>query len=687
MVRIIKYSLLISAGLSVQSCKQSEDSKTNLGSDDLSHSKTDTAPQEEIRAGLTRFAPRECEFLFSGRGFTEVGESLLNELDEEANDWNNGFLIVQETEESDLPEVSPEQLKSTTDELARNPLASALGNEFLICGWNGTDKVANHLSGIWDALGRLRIISMATGYAGILKGGEFAKKELEPILDEALASLTWDHKNPLPSLLFAMEPDSPSDGVEIKRDFLKALGEALEANDFSHQKISQTIQGSVFEGYSSGIPLPGDGSNTLPFVILAGQLEEGLLFYFGDKVESLSLPKNQEQSIHPTTSSLLWNAYAGKEVIGLSFTSRELAQSLYSFSASSHPWSLASSVFEKAGLLFENQREIDQKLSSLENLELTTPNPVFHDQASVIFLEEGINLEEIGGAYFPEDSSQDKWNIHDRSSPSTFHLHYRVNEGERSRNLLQLEESLSLLYLLFKEITDPLGVDEQIPSVSKFSKSRDINERLGMIYQSWKDQVLTGIGSEYLIVGDLNGSPPDGATHPLPRAVMVAPTRNWQSLALGLSRISRHTRELHRSVSSVFEMNEDWPLTDRINQGDWHHYRERTPGDTNGWQPAIGWNRKFFFIGSNENFAHDVIQDLSIRDEGEGHGFLLDVDLGEILDLIWEWDQSARPIERESFRISELNFLRERISRLNYRARNQGGRHRVSLQLGFRENN
>lgn len=685
MVKTPKFSLLIATTLLIQGCKQSSDSETAEVPDALTA--IGPAGERAAPAGLTRFAPRETEFLFLGRGFAKVGESLLKELDEESESWNNGLLLVQESDESDLPEFSREDIKSTTNDLIQNPISAALGNEFLFCGWNGTDKVMNHLSGIWNALGRLRVTTIATGYAGIFKGEDFVMEELEPILDEALTSLKWNRETKVPSLLFAMETESPSDGNAIKRDFLKTLRQSLETNGFTYREATRTVRGSVFEGYSSEFSLPGEDQATLSFVVLTGQLEDGIFFYFGDQAESLTLPPGKEQSIHPLASSLLWNQYAGKKILALSFVDRELVKSLHSFSDSNSPWSVASEVFEKAGLRFEQQEEITTKLTTLEDLELAASKPVFHDQASVIFLDKGINLEEVGGAYFPHESSQSDWHILDESPPSTFRLHYRVDEKERTRNLLYLEETLSLIYLLFREMVDPLGVEEKSPSFAKASKSRDLNQKLGNIYRSWKDNVLTGLGSEYLIVGDLNGAPPAGESYPLPRAVLVAPVGNWRALALGLSQISRDTKDLHRSLAPIFGMNEEWPLTERVNREDWYHYRESNPTGTDGWQPAVGWNRKFFFAGSNEKFGQQTIQNLSIRDESVGDGFLLEVNLGEILDLIWEWDKSARPIESDSLRFSELNFIRERISRLKYRARSEDGKNRISLNLGFRTNN
>ena len=631
---------------------------------------------EKLATRLMRFVPREVEFVVGSRELIQIGDAVFEALNSMGDSEALLFKSVEKVEELDENGLVPD--RAVVEE--NLDFVKALSREFFVCGWDGVGESLGKVSLLAGELDRWQVETIARIYLRFLED----EKPEEPDYAEFLPGeelLKPVEAFTLPKLLFGCAPDSREIGDLIRDQWVESFEKWLLKEDVRHERVEQMVSGSRFSGFKVGIFEEGEKAIFNEFVVLSGTIEEGLFFYLGPAEEALELPTREEDSISHHTATSLWDEFGNDGALGLVYASESLVSALAGFSTPTKYWSEIRKVFESEKPEFRQPILISKKLDFLashEAVEIPLKSNAF---AAIVYLDQGIHYQSRGGQAIVDDPAEAPWVLPDIDSLNPFlKIHFRTDEVRRRATLEYLEESFSLLGLLFNEWLEPSSA-EILGEVKKTVVTLD--EELKVLYRSWKNDVLAGLEPEHLLLLQLHEG--KGEELVTPAALAVWPLKNRFRLQIGLDQIVGVFERAGVKILGAFPDLSNWPGIVREDVERTDLYRIEVPNESEVWSPTVAVDDRFLWISSSWKYLEELMKGFPKKERTDAaSGFLVDVDLRQLMQLAGRWGERSGGKVKEFLDLFEVKYLRENLSRFQYWVRTENGVPRTTMKLEFR---
>lgn len=610
-------------------------------------------------------------------------------------------------------------------------ISGLLGHEIFIATGPGMELQMDNLIELNEITNYYQMRAIARAFAKAVAGGELDSLEDElggsPGMEELLGDfgehMDLIEKVQVPPVLFGLKaPDAAVRGQveQLLAQYFPMIASMGEEVEF--EKGGASFKGAIFRGESLSAMLEGEREDmeadlgedaterlletlkTKDIVLATGAMDDYLLVYLGDSVDSCPVVAGLSDSLLADDAISFVDSYGEVPVVGLLYSSEAMVEGSGVTGITAMAKGIRDGLDEVPA--FGDMREIGGLLDLVGERDQELMAMMDSDRlGGIIALDDGLRFELFGGL--------DNGGL-DRESPRRLDglgegegvllFANWTNDPEHQKVVRATMETLvETAYAITTRVTELGG--EELEEFGEYFKMFDqlLRQDLVGVWDGLR-QVDEGLGTEVAMVVDLEGAVPSLPNVPtplveegsLPRYSIVSPVVDRAKLADGWKAMDGSLRAIAKSLSQAGLGAINLPVptySESSGLTTWYYDSIALSDDL---KPSVTVNDEWFVMSSSRNQALDLVSKAGSGEGDPGAWARLDLDVlrqygTKILGILDEHGEDLMgsggdlaEFRAELPRILKLIEASEELEQVTLHAREEAGERRVSLHFDAR---
>ncbi|NWK56087.1 hypothetical protein HW115_10735 [Verrucomicrobiaceae bacterium N1E253] len=505
--------------------------------------------------------------------------------------------------------------------------------------------------------------------------------------------------------------DDAAEPITIKRGDVEFSGYKVDGkilsekiDDDTIEEMQEVIDIADIEAFKKTLA-------SKSFVAVNGIMDDYVITFFGQSEEDLVFVDKAEDSLCAHKSMAFVDSYLSKDLLTVGYCEADVMDGVGSLSSIVYRMvgSFANGLKDGLGdasslgdtqdveVLLESLSQQGEKLASLFTVS---------DSAGVVYLEDGIKIEVVGGSNSPAldlDAPHTFSSLEDGSGTLLFANW--VDDKDYGQKMLEYMDTLGeTTYMVTKRVA-ALDIDD--PDFNEFKQGVEMfdgtfrNDALG-IWRALSADLSAGLGGESALVVDVNGSLPKVPNVPkvlldegkMPRIGFVSKVDDRSQLQASWKQINTSAEKILKTVSEM--VGEEIPMQAPMSseKNDLKTWFMAIPFQNDDFVPSVSVSDDLFFASTSKMFSESLAAKYQ-SDNSKRRGCWMKFDFKVLNQYANEWltlvDKHAEELipsesAREDFTTNKPMIVKalkslESLDEMTLHTRKEDGRQRISFQL------